>query len=75
MRVELITLHEADTLYSANPARGVQLCEFCRPSNCVAHILTVDNVLDPSCNQITVTGSGTTPLPAGVAFPGYGSFI
>lgn len=28
MRVELVTLHEANDLYSQNPLRGVQLCAF-----------------------------------------------
>jgi cellulase len=51
LRVEILALHESDTLYSANPARGIQLY--------------------PSCGQIKVTGSGSTTLPTGVAFPGY----
>lgn len=54
LRGEIIALHEADTAYNVNSARGAQFYM--------------------ECVQISVTGSGTTTLPSGVAIPGAYSY-
>ncbi|KAF4630977.1 hypothetical protein G7Y89_g7155 [Cudoniella acicularis] len=54
LRGEIIALHEADTGYNVNSARGAQFYM--------------------ECVQVTVTGSGSTTLPAGVSIPGAYSY-
>lgn len=65
---EIAALHEADSLYSQNPIRGV-VSEFYDDYDFKSRPVLLQQMYI-SCAQITVTSPGNETLPTGVPFPG-----